>query len=77
MCKPHTPNIVRSSNDFHCKRPERLNHAADLCPSGPFKQPLSSGAAVAHAMERTEEVQRLQEHGCVVLCLGCPEGSGL
>ncbi|CAJ1417106.1 unnamed protein product [Effrenium voratum] len=25
-------------------------------------------------MQRTEEVQRLTEHGCSVLCLGCPEG---
>ena len=25
-------------------------------------------------MERTEEVQRFAEHGCSVLCLGCPEG---
>ena len=25
-------------------------------------------------MARTEEVQRLTEHGCSVLCLGCPEG---
>lgn len=25
-------------------------------------------------MERTEEVQRLQEHGCSILCLDCPEG---
>lgn len=25
-------------------------------------------------MERTDEVQRLAEHGCSVLCLGCPEG---
>mmetsp|Transcript_65594 Transcript_65594/g.211612 ORF Transcript_65594/g.211612 Transcript_65594/m.211612 type:complete len:425 (-) Transcript_65594:62-1336(-) len=25
-------------------------------------------------MERTPEVERLTEHGCSVLCLGCPEG---
>lgn len=25
-------------------------------------------------MERTAEVERLTEHGCSVLCLGCPEG---
>ncbi|CAE8705450.1 unnamed protein product [Polarella glacialis] len=29
---------------------------------------------LANKMERTEEVQHLTEHGCSVLCLGCPEG---
>lgn len=34
--------------------------------------PLGQGGGAG--LQRTEEVQRLTEHGCSVLCLGCPEG---
>lgn len=37
-----------------------------MAPSGEFQ--------LGPAMERTEEVNHLQDHGCSVLCLNCPEG---